>query len=249
LEINGTIKGGKMITGTINLNSSATRRGVVRWCIRETMGIVMAGAILFLCAGRWDWLWGWATLFTLALWVGATALAVIPTNPALLAERTGPRKGAKPWDTAIMGIVGMIVLAIYVVGGLDVRNNWTTGFPMAAHVAGVIVTVLGYALVVWATASNAFFSQIVRIQKERGHAVATGGPYRFVRHPGYVGSIVAYVGTPIILGSGWAIVLGVGSAVLMIVRTAFEDKTLLQELNGYKDYATRVRYRLLPGVW
>jgi protein-S-isoprenylcysteine O-methyltransferase Ste14 len=238
-----------MVTSTINPNSSATKRGVVRWCIRETMGIVMAGAILFLSAGRWDWLWGWATLIPLALWVGATALAVIPANPALLAERTRPGIGAKAWDKAIMSTVGMSILAIYVVGGLDARNNWTTGFPMAAQIAGVIVTVLGYALVVWATASNAFFSQIVRIQKERGHTVATGGPYRFVRHPGYVGSIIAYVGTPIILGSGWAVILGVVSAVLMIVRTAFEDKTLLQELNGYKDYAARVRYRLLPGVW
>jgi protein-S-isoprenylcysteine O-methyltransferase Ste14 len=209
----------------------------------------MAGVILFLCAGRWDWLWGWATVITLALWVGATALAVIPTNPALLAERTGPRQGAKAWDTAIMGIVGLVILVIYVVGGLDVRNGWTTGFPMAAQIVGVILAVLGYALVVWATASNAFFSQIVRIQKERGHTVAAGGPYRFVRHPGYVGSILAYVGTPIMLGSWWAIVLGVVTAILMIARTALEDKTLLAELDGYNEYAARVRYRLLPGVW
>jgi len=148
-----------------------------------------------------------------------------------------------------MSIVGIIILAICVVGGLDVRYGWTTGFPMVAQIAGVILAVLGYALVVWATASNAFFSLIVRIQKERGHSVATGGPYQFVRHPGYVGSIVAYVGTPIMLGSWGAIVLGVVTALLIIVRTAFEDKTLLQELDGYKDYAARVCYRLLPGVW
>jgi protein-S-isoprenylcysteine O-methyltransferase Ste14 len=237
-----------MTTDTIGTDSLTTTRGVVRWLIRETMGIVMAGAILFLCAGRWDWPWGWATVVTLALWVGATALAVIPTNPALLAERTRPR-GGKTWDTAIMSLVGLIILAVYVVGGLDVRFGWTIGFPIVAQIAGVIVTVLGYALVVWATASNAFFSQIVRIQRERGHTVATGGPYQFVRHPGYVGSILAYVGTPIMLGSWWAIVLGVVTALLMIVRTAFEDKTLLQELDGYQEYATRVRYRLLPGVW
>jgi protein-S-isoprenylcysteine O-methyltransferase Ste14 len=213
------------------------------------MGIVMAGAILFLGAGRWDWLWGWATVIVLAFWVGATALTVIPTNPALLSERTGPRKGAKAWDATIMSIVGMIILAIYVVGGLDERYNWTMGFPRVAQIVGLIVTALGYALVVWATASNAFFSQIVRIQKERGHTVATGGPYQFVRHPGYLGSIVAYVGTPIILGSWCAILLAVVTALLMIVRTAFEDKTLLHELDGYREYAARVRYRLWPGVW
>jgi protein-S-isoprenylcysteine O-methyltransferase Ste14 len=229
--------------------SSQTTRGVVRWCIRETMGIVMAGVILFFCAGRWDWLWGWATVIVLAFWVGATALAVIPTNPALLAERVGRRKGAKAWDTAIMSIVGLIVLAVYVVGGLDVRYGWTSGFPIVVQIAGVILAVLGYALFVWATASNAFFSLIVRIQKEREHAVATGRPYQFVRHPGYVGSILAYVGTPIILGSWWAILIGVVSALLMVARTAFEDKTLLEELDGYKEYAARVRYRLLPSVW
>jgi protein-S-isoprenylcysteine O-methyltransferase Ste14 len=241
-------KGGKMTTDTTGTDFSAITRGVVRWLIRETMGIVIAGVILFLCAGRWDWLWGWATVVTLALWVGATALAVIPTHPALLAERTRPR-GGKAWDTAIMSIVGIIMIAVYVVGGLDVRYGWTISFPMAAQIAGVILAVLGYALVVWATASNAFFSLIVRIQKERGHTVATGGPYQFVRHPGYVGIILAYVGTPIMLGSWWAIVIGVVTALLMIVRTALEDKTLLKELDGYRDYAARVRYRLLPGVW
>ena len=238
-----------MTPETISTNSSTTTRGVVRWLIRETMGIVMAVLILFLCANRWDWLWGWATVIVLALWVGATALTVIPTHPELLAERRGPRKGAKTWDTAIMSIVGVIILTVYVVGGLDVRYGWTIGFPVAAQIAGVILAVLGYALFVWATASNAFFSQIVRIQKERGHSVATGGPYKFVRHPGYVGSILAYVGTPIILGSGWAILLGIVSVILMIVRTVLEDKTLLTELDGYQAYAARVRYRLLPGVW
>ncbi len=238
-----------MTTSTIGTNSAATTRGVMRWLFRETIGILMAGAILFLCAGRWDWLWGWATVLTLAFWVGGTALAVIPTNPALLAERTRPRQGAKTWDTAIMGIVGLIILTVYVAGGLDVRNGWTTDFPIAAQIAGLVLAVLGYAVVVWATASNAFFSLIVRIQTERGHMVATGGPYRFVRHPGYVGSILAYVGTGLMLGSWWAIVLSIITGLLMIVRTRLEDKTLLAELDGYADYAARVRYRLLPGVW
>jgi len=237
----------------MNTNSTAqlsgTRRGVVRWLIRETMGVVMSAVILFLCAGRWDWVWGWAAVIVLAFGVGATALAVIPKNPALLAERTGPRKGAKAWDTAIMSAVGLITLAVYVLAGLDVRQGWTTGFSTAAQIAGVILTALGYGLVVWATASNPFFSLIVRIQKERGQTVATGGPYQFVRHPGYVGSIMAFTCTPIMLGSWWAILLGVVSALLMIVRTALEDKTLLEELAGYQEYAARVRYRLLPGVW
>ncbi len=238
-----------MTTNTIGTNSSATMRGVVRWAIREMMGLVMAGLILFLCAGRWDWIWGWAAVGILAFWVSSTALAVIPRHPQVLAERLGPRKDAKAWDTAIMSLVGVIVLAVYAVAGLDARYGWTVGFPTAAQIWGVIVALLGYGIVIWATAANAYFSPNVRIQKERGHTVVTSGPYRFVRHPGYVGSILAYLGTPILLGSWWAIVLGGITVLLMIVRTALEDKTLQAELPGYKEYSQCVRNRLLPGVW
>lgn len=229
--------------------SPQVKRGVMRWAFRETMGVIMSAVMLFVAAGRWDWDWGWIVVFTLAGWIGATALAVIPTNPQLLAERVGPRKGAKPWDTAIMSVVGLIILAMYVVAGLDVRNSWTTGISTGAQIAGAIAAGLGYAVVVWATASNAYFSLIVRIQAERGHTVITGGPYRFVRHPGYVGSILAYVSTPVVLGSWWALGLGALTALLMIVRTALEDRALQAELPGYREYAQRTRYRLLPGVW
>ena len=237
------------LSGKASAENNKIMRGVVRWSIRETMGTVLAGVILFLSAGRWDWVWGWVAVGVLVFWVSATALAVIPRHPQVLAERLGPRKDAKAWDTAIMSLVGLIVLAVYLVAGFDLRYGWTTGFPTAAQIAGAIAALLGYAVVVWATASNAFFSLNVRIQTERGHTVVTGGPYRFMRHPGYVGSILAYLGTPILLGSGWAMLLGGISALLMIVRTALEDRTLQEELPGYKEYAQRVRYRLLPGVW
>ncbi len=213
------------------------------------MGIIMAALILFLSAGRWDWVWGWATVGTLVFWVGATALAVIPRHPQVLAERLGPRKDAKTWDTKIVGIIGVAVLAMYIVAGLDARYGWTAGFSTGGQILGAIAALLGYSIVVWATASNAFFSQTIRIQTERGHTVSTGGPYRFVRHPGYVGSILAYLGTPVLLGSWWAILLGAIMALLMIVRTALEDRTLQNELPGYKEYAQRVRSRLLPGLW
>ncbi len=238
-----------MATSTVGTNSSTTMRGVVRWAIRETMGIIMAALILFLSAGRWDWLWGWVAVGTLVYWVGGTALAVIPRHPELLNQRRGPRKDAKAWDMAIVGMLGVLVLAVYLVAGLDVRYVWTVGFPTGAQIAGTIVTLLGYSVLVWATASNAFFSQNVRIQKERSHTVATGGPYRYVRHPGYVGSILAYLGTPVLLGSSWAILLGIVMVALIVVRTALEDKTLQNELPGYQEYAQQVRYRLLPGVW
>lgn len=228
---------------------SDTTRGVIRWLIRETMGVLGQAVVLFLSAGRWDWVMGWAFVFATTLWVGATALAVIPRNPELLAERAGPRKGAKTWDTVIMSTVGLILIACYIVAGLDVRYEWTAGIPPLLQVAALIIVVLGYALIVWATAANAFFSLIVRIQQERGHVVATGGPYQFVRHPAYVGGLAVYLATPVMLGSLWALVPGGLAALLMLVRTALEDKMLLNELDGYQDYAGRVRYRLLPGIW
>jgi protein-S-isoprenylcysteine O-methyltransferase Ste14 len=228
---------------------SNTTRGMIRWLIRETMGVLGQAVVLFLSVGRWDWVMGWAFVIITALWVGATALVVIPRNPELLAERLGLRKGAKTWDAMIMSIIGLALVACYIVAGLDVRNEWTTGISPLLQVAALILVVLGYALVVWATAANAFFSLIVRIQKERGHAVAAGGPYRFVRHPAYIGGIVLYLATPVMLGSLWALILGGLSALLMVVRTALEDKMLLNELDGYKDYARRVRYRLVPGAW
>ena len=98
-------------------------------------------------------------------------------------------------------------------------------------------------------AANAFFSMVVRIQEDRGHAVATGGPYRYVRHPGYVGMMLSLLGTPLLLGSLWALVPAGLATCLYVVRTALEDRTLQEELEGYKDYAGQVRRRLLPGVW
>jgi len=102
---------------------------------------------------------------------------------------------------------------------------------------------------VWATYANAFFSQIVRIQDERDHAVAREGPYRYVRHPAYVGSVLSELFVPILLGSWWALLPGLADAVLMVIRTSLEDKTLRAELEGYEQYTAEVRYRLLPGIW
>jgi protein-S-isoprenylcysteine O-methyltransferase Ste14 len=142
-----------------------------------------------------------------------------------------------------------MLLPLWVVAGLDVRFHWTGGMPVAFHLGGLLANVLGYALFLWAMVSNAFFAEGVRIQQERGHAVATGGPYRYVRHPGYVGAIVASVGTPFLLGSLWGLIAAVLSATLYVVRTGLEDKTLMQELPGYADYARQTRHRLLPGFW
>jgi protein-S-isoprenylcysteine O-methyltransferase Ste14 len=222
---------------------------IARYAIRETMGIVIMGVALFWSAGRMNWWPAWASIAVMLAWIVATAIVIFRFNPDLLAERLGPRKGAKPWDTAIMSVLGLMQLVRYIVAGLDQRFGWTGGFPLAAQVAALIVCALGYALFVWATASNSFFSQIVRIQSERGHTVATGGPYGYVRHPAYIGAILFELAVPVLLASWWVLIASGLSVCLLILRTALEDRTLQAELTGYVDYARRVRYRLLPGIW
>ena len=185
----------------------------------------------------------------MSVWSIATAVIILRFNPDLLAERMGPRRGAKRWDIAIMSTLGLTQLARYIVAGLDQRYGWTGGLPLAAQLGALVISILGYTLVVWATASNAFFSQIVRIQAERNHTVATGGPYQYMRHPAYLGALAYELAVPILLASWWAFILSLLNAVLLIIRTTLEDRTLQAELTGYPDYARQVRYRLLPGIW
>ncbi len=230
-----------------------TKRGVVRWLIREVIaGSVIVALSLFIPAGTANWPMGWALVGVYLAWTTATALLLIPRSPDLLIERMARRKDAKTWDTMLMSVVGLTTLAKHIVAGLDFRRGWTANVwqvPLALQIAALVIAALGYALGLWAMAVNAYFSKIMRIQEDRDHTVATGGPYRYVRHPGYTGTVLFELTTPIALGSLWALIPGGLSALLMIVRTALEDKTLQKELAGYTDYTERVRYRLLPGVW
>ncbi|HSB89889.1 MAG TPA: isoprenylcysteine carboxylmethyltransferase family protein [Anaerolineales bacterium] len=226
-----------------------TNKLLIRFAIREAMGLVFMGVALFWSAGSVDW-WPARALIVLTMsWSIATAVVIARHRPDLLAERLGPRKGAKRWDTVLMSAHGLVQLAILVVSGLDRRFGWSEGIVPVAQVVAFLVCSVGYGLVVWATAANAFFSQIVRIQTERGHTVVSGGPYHYVRHPAYAGGILTQLSMPILLGSWWALLVGALDALLMVVRTALEDRTLKAELPGYPDYVGRVHHRLIPGIW
>jgi protein-S-isoprenylcysteine O-methyltransferase Ste14 len=229
--------------------SPQVKRGVIRWAVREIMGVVMLGLLLFLTANTVNWRAGWAMVFVMAAWVIGTAIVVVPHYPELLAERVGPKKGAKTWDTLLLSLYGLVMMIMWIVAGFDVRYSWSNEIGTVGQGAAMLLVIAGYSMVVWATGVNAFFSQVVRIQTERGHTVVTTGPYKFVRHPAYSGSVLLVLSSPIMLGSWWALIPGVICAVLMIVRTALEDRTLQAELSGYSAYAQRTRYRLLPGVW
>jgi len=203
-------------------------------------------ALPLISAGRLDWVWPWAYLG-----VGIVILAInaLILSPELMAERGQPRENVKDWDKVLASLITFPILALLIVAGLDERFGWSPQLAVAIHLIGLAFIALGQGLFSWAMASNTFFSTAVRIQIDRDHTVSSGGPYRYVRHPGYVGMIVSLLATALAFGSLWALIPAGLAAVLLVVRAALEDKTLLEELDGYTEYAERVRYRLLPGIW
>jgi protein-S-isoprenylcysteine O-methyltransferase Ste14 len=169
-------------------------------------------------------------------------------DPGLIGERVHPGPGGKDYMTAIL--LGPLWLGQHLVAGLDVgRLHWIDKVPFVVQIAGLVAVAAGLAVVQWATAVNRFFSSVIRIQRDRGHQVITTGPYHFVRHPGYAAAFVLFLGGGLALGSWLAVLVGVLMCIPILRRTVQEDRTLRQELEGYAQYAERVRYRLFPGVW
>lgn len=223
-------------------------RLLTRFILRQIISLAGMGVALFWSAGRLDWWPAWDALAILGGWcAGMTVL--VARDPALLAVRMSKARGAPGWDAAIVASLGLVALFRYVTAGLDQRYGWTDPFPPAVPLAAFVVGALGYALFLWAAAANRFFSELVRIQTERGHTVVTGGPYRFVRHPAYAGTLLFELTASFLLGSWPSLIFSALSSFLLILRTSLEDCTLQAELTGYTGYASRVRARLLPGVW
>ena len=232
-------------------DKSDTTSGVVRWLVQGSVIMLILAASLFISLGSLGWAMAWVLVGLYAASMIVQALVLIPNNPELLAERTGIQLDpTKKWDRPLAGIVSLWgPVATQIVAGLDVRFGWSPQIPFALQVAAVAIAVLGMLLSIWAMASNKFFYGFVRIEEDRGHTVATGGPYQFVRHPGYTGGTLFALATPLILGALWAFIPAGLTMCVFVIRTALEDRTLQDELDGYKGYVKRVCYRLLPGVW
>jgi len=208
--------------------------------------------ILLICGCDLGWWQGW---FYSALIVVAgigSRLWAEKRHPGLLAERVklGKAKDVKSWDKVLSPLMAVsMIFPLIIVAGLDHHFGWSPVFPTWLNILGFILAVLGYTFVGWALVENRFFSSVVRIQTDRGHMVCDSGPYQIVRHPGYAGGIPPLLGIVLALGSVWTIIPAIVALIITVIRTSLEDKTLQEELPGYRDYARRVRYRLIPGVF
>ena len=214
--------------------------------------VALPAVILFGTSGHLDWGMAWVYVGFTGVSGIVSRLLMMRKYPDLVVERATSlsKEDAKAWDKILVPIIAIFgPLVILIMVGLDKRNGWSPEITLALQVAAFVALALGYLFSHWALMTNKFFSGTVRIQKDRGHTVVSSGPYRFVRHPGYTGGLVANLAVPLMLGSLWALVPGALVAMVFVIRTALEDKTLQNELTGYREYAAQVRYRLLPGLW
>lgn len=218
---------------------------LLRWIV---MTILLAG-MLFISAGRLDWWMGWAYLAAYCGFLLISAL-VIPVEQELAEERTTVKQDAKRWDVVIVTLLSLIgALVMPIVAGLDIRNGWSAPFPVVLSVVALFLMEIGNFLPMWAMNTNRYYSRFVRIQHDRSQEVVSSGPYRYVRHPTYSGALIVAPCIAISLQSVWALIPAGIMVLLLIIRTVLEDRTLQRELPGYLAYTSRVRYRLIPGIW
>ena len=222
---------------------------ISRAAVQFTFGMAIWGGLLFWSAGTLAWTRGWIHLLLWVVTVIINMAVLLLTNRAVLAARLKPKRGTERFDRILLAAFLPVTLAIPLVGGLDgVRYHWSS-IPVWGIYLGIAVHAVGDALTLWAMAVNPYLEKTVRIQTERDHHVITTGPYAFVRHPMYVGVTLLMAGIPLVLGSLWTFAPVGLMAVLLVIRTAAEDRLLRDNLAGYEDYAQRTRYRLLPGIW
>ncbi|HEX6271218.1 MAG TPA: isoprenylcysteine carboxylmethyltransferase family protein [Anaerolineales bacterium] len=231
--------------------SAQTKAITSRTLVRVVIVVVIFPLIPMIISGHWDWREAWVyAILSILAFIVSRALAA-RQHPDILEERARSMdmENAKPWDRVLAPILAFGALFILIVAGFDRLFGWSSSFTLITKIVSLIVIALGYFLGSWALIENRFFSGVVRIQKDRGHRVVSTGPYRFVRHPGYAGALWVYLATPVLLDSIWAFIPAFLLVGILILRTALEDRTLQEELPGYKEYVRKTRFRLVPGVW
>jgi len=225
------------------------RQKIIQRIVQVLITALIQGLVLFLAAGDLGWTWGWVFVGIYVLSVLINAIMLFRTNPAVIAERADSG-GGKGWDILWGGLAfGLISIGLPAIGGLDVRFGWSGGISLGWHLAGVGLYLLGGVLFAWAMSVNAKFATVVRIGVEGTHPVAMDGPYRMIRHPGYLGACLQALGLPLLFGTWWGFIAAILAIVFIIIRTALEDAALQAELAGYDALVRQTHYRLLPGIW
>lgn len=221
-------------------------KNILRRLTQVFLTLLLQGVILFLAAGTVQWKWAWIFL-ALGVFILLINLFAIPRE--VIEERGKAKKNVKKWDKVINAINIVPTILLYIFCGLDFRFNWTDKIDISVKIVGLVLVLSGSLIFTWSMVANRFFSTLVRLQTDREHSVASGGPYRFVRHPGYVGYIIMSFATPLALGTLWGLPFSAITIMLFIIRTALEDNTLIKELAGYMEYSKKTKYRLVPFLW
>ena len=223
---------------------------IAKLLLQTLIWIVAMGALLFVPAGTLHWPAAWVFLSTIAILGIAAGLWLAKTDPALLAERMRPmmQSGQPTADKNFMLVFGFVALVWFVAIGLD-RRDHASSVPLALQALGLAMLVFSTGFIMWVMRENSFAAPVVKLQTERGHRVVSSGPYAWVRHPMYSGTVLFFVGAPLLLGSWWGVAMSPLFAVLFAIRIAIEERALIAGLPDYADYTTRVRYRLVPGLW
>ena len=221
---------------------------MLRSILVTTVYLLILGTLLFASAGSLDWPMAWAALGT---YLTTSALSIVFADRDLVVERGRMRTDGDRHDALLAAVSFLFFYPItLVIAGLDVgRFEWSPDYALGWQLLALALYILGNLLGFWAVICNRYFSTFARIQDDRGHSVETRGPYGYIRHPGYAGTILAAIALPPALGSLWAFIPAVIGASGFVVRTALEDAALQQDLAGYGAYADRVKYRLIPGLW
>ncbi len=209
--------------------------------------VVLAGLVLVL-ARRLEWTLGWIYVGIFAATLAINLACLLHWNPQLIEGRMFPGKGTKTWDIVWTVLNAPVWVAVFAVAVLD-ANDGVPRVPGGPWLLGLALFVPGWALINWSMVANPFFEKTVRIQSDRGHRVIDTGPYVYVRHPGYIGFSGWILSTPLLLASAWASVPALLVVAGLVICTALEDRMLQAGLPGYAEYAARVRFRLIPGVW
>ncbi len=218
--------------------------------------IIFIGILPFLpllISQRWDWWEAWVYgIISVVGFIVSRRLAV-QRNPDILTERAsyGKQEDTQSWDKILSPLVALGGFLILLVAGLDRLFAWPPYWyvSLAARLIALALVIGSYALGAWALIENRYFSGVVRLQTDRGHQVVSGGPYRFMRHPGYAATLITYLATPVLLHSVWAFLPALFLCAMLVLRTSLEDEFLQKNLDGYSDYTQKTRYRLIPGIW